>query len=338
MGSTTRDSRYRVAIVGMGHHGTGIAELVLEAGDALVGVVDVGDKVGRPVSSLVTAERAPDEPVRGSLEELVEAAGGGIDLAILSAAVDVDVVLDQAGFLLDRGINVLTLHQDLFEPADGWSADLDRRGRATGASMLATGVQDTWWVHLPNVAAGSTRDLRSVTVTSCVDVNTLSEAVGREHVGVGQNEAEFADFAAAMESYPPVLGAPLREAARRMGLAPLEATRTIAPITADHPVRWASADRQLAAGTVIGLQETVRFQTDRGIAFEGALRTVILEGKEVPADALDLDGDPALHLEFRPFPGEFITNTAVLNRIPDVVAAPGGLLSAADLPAARYRL
>lgn len=328
---------YRVAVVGLGHQGSGIARLLLEAGDDLVGAVDVGEKVGRPIRSLVRADRANDEPVRGSLQELVDTSGR-IDLAILSAAVDVDVLLDQARFLLDRGINVLTLHQDLFEPADGWSAELDRRGRATGASMLATGVQDTWWVHMPTVVAGSTRNIRSVAVTSCVDVNTLSAAVAREHVGVGLTGAELAGFAAAMNAAPPVLGAPLREAARRMGLAPLELSRTITPVTADHPVRWAAAGHELAPGTVIGMHEAVRFTTDRGITFEGAIRTVILEDGELPTDTLDVDGDPSLHLEYRPFPGEFVTNTSVVNRVPDVVEAPGGLLSAAGLPPARYRL
>lgn len=325
---------FRVGVVGLGHHGAAIASLVAGSRHHLVGAVDVGAKVGARISDLVTGPVDVGATVLGSLDELADL---DIDIAVLTAAVPLDVVLDQAGRLVDRGVNVLTLHQDLFEPRAPWAEELDRRASAGGATVLATGVQDTWWVHLPNVAAGSSWNVRSVTVTSCVDVNTLSEQVAREQVGVDLSVEEFTRFRTALEDLPPVQGAPLRVAARRMGLEPRDEQRTVTPVLAHEPTRWTAAARTIPAGRTVGLEERVEFATDGGLRFVGLLRTVVLPQDEAPVDRLEVDGDPPLHLEYRPFPGEHITNVAVINRIVDVVEGPAGLLTAADLPPASYR-
>ena len=324
----------RIGIVGLGLQGTGIGELLVEQGYRLAGAVDVGAKVGRPVSDYVAGAEA-EAIIHGSVPDLLSS--GHFDAVVLAAAIDVQQTLDQATAAMAAGVNVLALHADLFEPADAWANELNQMGIRTGASFLATGVQDTWWVHMPAVAAASTRNIRSITVRHLVDINGLSAQVGRE-IGVGLSPAAFSSAAGTVEGQQPVLGSPLREAARKLGLTPGDLNTTTEPVVATEKVWWESAGQWLSPGTVIGVEETTRFSSDAGISFVGTLRTVPLQGGEVPSDLLLIDADPELRLEHSPFPGGDITNIALVARIPDVLEAAGGVQSASKLPPARYRI
>lgn len=328
-------STAKIGIVGLGLQGAGIGALLLEQGYSLVGAVDVGEKVGRPVSEHVPGATA-DAVVHDSVKALLNAAAGGLDAVVLAAAIDAQTTVALARELMAAGISVLTLHADLFEPQASWAAELDLLGRSTGAGFLSTGVQDTWWVHMPALAAASTRNIRRISITHLVDINSLSAQVGRE-IGVGESVDRRSWAPENTQGEQPVLGSPLREAARRIGLVPKPGQTVTTPVVAEKPTWWESGNQWLAPGTVIGTEETTSFGTDGGIDFVGTLRTVPLQDGEVPSDLLVLDADPALRLEHSPFPGTDITNIALVARIPDVLAAGGGVHSASTLPAARYR-
>lgn len=322
-----------IGVVGLGLHGQGIAELAAQQGYLLRGAVDVGEKVGQPMRAFVS--QAPlDALVHGSIDALIDL---GVDLLVLTAAVSVETLLEHAHRALARGVDVLTIHSDVFAYDAQWADDLDRVAREHGASFLATGVQDTWWVQMPAIAAGSTVNLRAVELRHVVDVNSLSAEVGRM-IGVGLSPAQFAEhFAGADAEERPVLGDPLREAARKLGFTvPSEVTTTMEPVVADAAVVWTSAGRTLAAGEVIGSVELTQFTTAEGVRFSSSLRTVVLEAGTRPSDEVVIDADPALRLVHSPFPGDQITNVAAVNRIRDVLAAGPGVLNAAELPPARY--
>lgn len=322
-----------IGIVGLGLHGQGIAELAAQQGFLLRGAVDVGEKVGRPMRNFVSL--APlDALVHDSIDALIDL---GVDLLVLTAAVPVETLLEQANRALARGVNVLTIHSDVFAYDAQWADALDRMARAHGASFLSTGVQDTWWVQMPALAAGSTVNLRAIELHHVVDVNSLSAEVGRM-IGVGLTPAKFAEqFAGADPEERPVLGDPLREAARKLGLTvPSEVETTMEPVVADAEVAWTSAGRTLTAGEVIGSVELTAFTTAEGVRFSSSLRTVVLDAGTRPSDEVVIDADPALRLVHSPFPGDQITNVAAVNRIRDVIEAEPGVLSAATLPPARY--
>lgn len=332
--SVTPVSHLSIGVVGLGLHGRGIAELAIAQGYHVVGAVDIGDKVGSRLADFVAG--ALEGPiVHGELDELLALRP---DAVVLAAAVDIDVIVDQARRALEAGVNALTLHSDLFAYDSAWAEPLREAGARTGASFLSTGVQDTWWVQTPALAASSTVNLRKVRITHVVDANSLSPEVGRM-VGIGSTLEELLGRAETGEGEErPILGDPLREAARKLGLTIAgEAVTTVAPIVAEREFHWTSADRIIAAGLVIGTEERTDFTTEEGVDFEATLRTCLLDAGTPPSDELVIEADPTLHLRHAPFPGDAITNVALVNRIPDVVAAPGGVLSSADLPPASYR-
>lgn len=326
--------RYRLVIVGLGSQGAGIADEVVTLGHDLVGAVDIAPKAGRNVREFTTVAAMPElivsDDLEGTLRRTVP------DLVILAPALPLDPILEMAGVALDLGIDVLTLQQDVLSRDDRWAAAVDARARVGGASLMASGVQDVWWVQLPALVAASSLDVTRVRIGSEVSLEQLSRAIGEE-IGVMLSHDEFAEFAAATADYPSVLGAPMVEAARRMGLGAGPVSKRIAPIFPGEPYEWRAGGITIPVDRSCGFTETIGFTTDRGIRFEG---TIAVQPKH-PDDARDelrIDGRPDIHLVLPKFPGHEITNTSLIARIPDVIAAPPGVLFAAEMPPPRHQL
>lgn len=326
----------RIVVVGLGLHGTGVALALADQGDRIVGAADP-EHAGESLGEIL---RRSDDPAVADVEVDADAerllARVQADVAVIAAPVEPDELQDLTFACLDAGLDVLTIHEDAFDPPPEWAAEVDRRARLRGRSVLATGVQDVWWVHLPAVAAAATTNLTAVRFRHAIDLNQASEGYGRD-VGVGEDPAGFATIRdEVLLTGSSILGGPMRALARCLGLTPGEIQRTIDPVIADHLMRWEVGDADVAAGTLAGFSETSWFDTDEGVHFTGTFFFCLLE-PDVPYDEVVLDGDPQLRLEHRPFPGDRITDVVPAARLADLVAAPPGLLSVETMPPARYR-
>lgn len=199
---------------------------------------------------------------------------------------------------------------------------------------MGTGIQDIWWVQLPALFAAGCQEISKISYRSTLSADLLSAGIHAE-IGLGLAPEPFAELVAAISDRPSVLGGPMVEAARRMGLVPGSVHHTYEPQLAGERI-------ELASGTIIepgqakGTLETVSFDTDRGIRFEGIIQVVPI-APEDSCDELAIRGTPDLHIEYKPFPGEALTNNGLIARVPDIIEAAPGLHFAAELPAPRHQ-
>jgi 4-hydroxy-tetrahydrodipicolinate reductase len=322
----------RVAVVGLGGQGAGIAALLVKHGYNLVGAIDVGEKVGAPISQFVP-EYAGERVVRASVADLVQ---DKPEIAILAAAIGPEETAAQAAELMRNGVNAITLQPDMLVADPSWAAELDRIGKETGASFLSTGVQDTWWIQFPRIIAGSSCGIREVRIASTVDANDLPQPVGAA-IGVGMPADAFADHAKMLAHAPSVLTTPLLESARAMGLTPLDVVTGVEGVTAAIDLEWRSGGASVAAGDNIGITQSTHFATVEGITFYGTLTTALVAGAVRTPDRVQIIGDPDLDIQINNFPGVGVTNAAVLNRLQDVIEAKGGVLTPGGLSPMTYR-
>jgi len=317
-----------------------MARELTERGGQVVGLVDPS-LAGRPVAGLLdpTANVAEETGgggavVAASLDDLP--AGTDAQFALIAAPVDPAELEAMVCGCLQRRINVITIHEDAFDPPPEFAAAVDACARTHGVSFLATGVQDVWWVHLPAVAASSMSTLRAVRARHAIDLEQASRGYG-ELLALGGDPAVFPGirdgFLSAGSS---ILGAPLRVLAQLLGLTPGEISRTIEPVVAATATRWRLGERDIAPGTLAGFTEIASFTTEEGVDFTGTFHFCLTDPEE-PYDELLLEGDPELRLEHRPFPGDRLTDTIPIARIPDVIAASPGLHSVAAFAPPRYR-
>ncbi|HWI22367.1 MAG TPA: hypothetical protein VNT22_07110 [Baekduia sp.] len=325
----------RLAVVGLGAQGSSISRLALDLGHELLGGVEVGAKVGRPLGEFVDHPRVPDSTIFGSIEELIAQAGEP-DVVALAALIPTAATAELAAGLLRRGINVLTLDAELFEGQGPFADSLQAAGEAGGASIVSTGMQDTWWVHLPAVAAAGNHRITSVEMDDVANCGRFSQEVGLHEAGLGLAVSDFAAWAEPVLAAPPVQGAPLRELARLLGFTPGETSYEITPIIHDTPTDWFVPEIMLEPGRVAGARFVVSFPTEEGPTFTGNLRFEILDASAFSKDSFTIHGEVDTVVELPGFSARLYVPMGLVRRIPDVIAARPGFVRTTELPPGRY--
>ncbi|HWH26907.1 MAG TPA: hypothetical protein VNT53_09705 [Pseudolysinimonas sp.] len=321
----------RFAIVGMGFQGAGIAKIALSRGHELVGAVDIGPKVGKPVSEFVDGA-VPSAIVHGSVADLVNLPEP--PHFVLSAATidDPEVELDLARPLLAAGIGYLTINPAVFELTPEQHAEIDALGRANNAGYGAVGMQDIWWVQLPTLAAAAISRLDEMRYHSRIDIDTL---VGLEQF-LRMGEAPLAEGEPhPMQDWPSVMGDPMLTAARRMNLTPGEMTTYHEEVLAEKDLYWERGDLHVKVGHVVGSRSTNTFETAEGVSWRGVVEAVILQEGQTSRDEYQIIGEPSVTVTLDPYPGNRLTNAAAVSRIPDVLEG-AGVLDPETLPAPRF--
>jgi 4-hydroxy-tetrahydrodipicolinate reductase len=274
------------------------------------------------------------DAVRRSITELLDDSTATPHLVVAAAAVPLQAMLDLAGEVIDRGIDVITLHQDLFSYGASWTPDLHARAVAGGATVMGTGIQDTWWVQLLTLAASGVDAITKITLTNVVPLETLSWGIGEE-IGVALSSEEFEAHVRTTAEHPSVIGAPLVDAVQRMGAQAGPLTKSVEPVFGADPYVWSAAGRVLHPGETQGAIERVTFDTDSGFRVEGII-SVLPGGAETATGEITIEGVPTTRVAFGPLSKDS-TNTALVSRIPDVISAPPGVIFARDLAPARHQ-
>ncbi len=318
--------RIRIVILGLGPIGRAVAREILRSSDLkLVAAVDPSaDFVGRSVADLAGVE-APSPRVVRSLDSISTPA----DVAVHMAASRFAAGASQIEAALDRGWHVVSTCEEMIAAEGRWprrAAALDRKARAHGKAIVATGVNPGFVMDLlPSALANVCVEVRSVRVVRRVDTSKRRRAL-QEKTGVGLTLREFR--ARAREGRIGHVG--LRDSlmflARHLPGDFDVGEETLRPVVAKRVVR--QAGRKIPAGRVLGVHHVVAAKHRRDRRVFARLDLRMEYGLAKPFDEIRIAGDPPLHLRFEGgVPGDRATVGAALSGIRWVVHAPPGLVS-----------
>ena len=111
----------------------------------------------------------------------------------------------------------------------------------------------------------------------------------------------------------------------------------VEPVTSDSDVHCNGLDRVLKAGEVIGVNEKIEIVTVEGPKFRADFTAKIFGEEDVETNIWNIKGVPNIHMQQDNFPGWEITCTTVVNRIPDILNAEPGFITAEKLAPSKYR-
>jgi len=325
-------TRPRVALVGLGPIGVEVGK-ALAGRDfmTLLGAADPApDKAGRPLADLL-AGAFPGIAVRPTAAALyAETADsrGRADVVLLCTGSRLHTILPQIEEAIRAGFHIVSTCEELAYPELGhlpMARQIDQLAREKGVAVLGTGVNPGLVMdRLVLAVASACVRVDSVKVTRVVDAAKRRGPL-RAKVGAGLTLEEFAAGVASRKLGHVGLSESAAIIALGLGLTIHEITETIKPVIASRETDG------VAPGRVLGLHQIALVQT--GDEVRVSLDLTMAIGAESPADRIDIEGDPPVHVTVAGgFHGDRSTVGTAVNAVPFIVAASPGLKNVVTLP------
>ena len=323
-----------VVVVGLGATGLAITEALTSRTDCrIVGAADIQpDIADAPLSSVVPG--APPVAVVVSVDELPDA-----DVAVVATSSWVETIEPTLVALLGRGMNVVSICEELRDP--GLSHPelverLDRAAKLNGVSVLGTGCNPGMLMDtLPVVLSGLTTRVESIAIRRTADMSRYGAILAK--FGLGLSPDEFLarrDIGRVMGH----VGFAQSIAAIARGL---EWTLDKIEVDAIEPDIVAAEDRQgehllIPAGTVAGVVHRARGLRSGAAVVELATRFGIFAPNDDvdPGDTLTLVGREQTITVDAPGGYESFLSTVAMacNTVTAVAEADPGFRTLLELP------
>ncbi len=322
----------RVLMVGLGPLGQAIARDVSARLD--MQVVGAADPIhaDRPLADLV-----PDAPPGVLVHASVESIDAEADAAIVATSSDLAAVAPTLEAVLGRTRTVVSTCEELLFPRLGHpelAHDLDACARRHDARLLGTGVNPGFVMDtLALCATCVCRAVRSIRIER--RQNAADRRIPfQKKIGATLTPAQF--HAGVREGWLRHVGLPesLHLVADALGWRVDTWSETIEPVIADAPM--ACGLGEIPAGACRGVHQIASAMVNGREALTLIFHAAI--GEPDPADLIDLDADPPIHLAIHPnIHGDIATSAIAIHALHALVACPPGLHTMSTIPLPHFR-
>lgn len=326
----------RVVMFGTGAMGSLIARMLVERDASIVGAIGrsaVGRTLGE-VSGL--SGPAASVVVEGDAEALLRRTKP--DLVVMTIASYMEDVKEAVLTCLRAGANVISLAEEniySWHTSPEETAEIDRVAKENGVTYTCTGHQDGYWVQLVATLMGTAHHVQEVHGKASWNVDDFGPELARDQQ-VGDSAEEFAEWLRTAER-PPTFGRnTLHALAAANGLTVVESTTETEPVFAQTDMRCGALDLTVTQGNVIGFTDIDVVKTAEGPTLALEMTGKVYAEGEADSNAWVLRGEPNLDLQNLVLPTHLTTCGTLVNRVPQVLNAPAGYVTIAELPRLRY--
>lgn len=330
--------RVKAVVYGVGAMNSIATRLMLEKGVDVVGALARSpDKVGRDLGEVAGLGRATGVLVEDDPERVL--ASREADIAVIAVASYIGDMSEHLRRCAEHGVNVITISEEALYPwntAPMAAAELDRLARRHGVTITGTGHQDVYWVNLVSMVLATAHRIESVTGRASWNVDDYGLEVARDQ-RVDTTVEDFATWLAEADRPPSFGRNTLGALVADLGLTVAAEESVSRPEVADEPIASRSLGTTVAPGRVIGFTDVDTVRTREGIALTFEMTGRLYREGEADVNDWTVAGEPPLRLSNPAVPTRMTTCTQLVNRIPDVINAPPGLVTIEKLPRPRYR-
>jgi hypothetical protein len=327
----------RAIVYGVGEMGSIMTRLLLDKGVEIVGgIARSPSKVGKDLGEVSGLGRALGLPVENDVRP---ALGRGADIAVITVGSYLETMADHFRVCLEHGVNIITTEEETVYPwttATKSATELDTIARKNDVTLVASGVQDVFWLRLITVLMGAAQRIESVQGRCSWNADDFGPEV-TSHVCVGENPDVFRHHVRD-HGWPEFVARQTLEAmVASTGLSVVEVSSKVEPVVAEVDTPSNSMGSVVPAGRMLGTIDITTVKTAEGPEFILDMIGKVYAAGEVDENEWWVRGEPNLHLHNHDVPSRLITCSTTVNRVPDVINAEPGLISLDRLPHPRYR-
>jgi 2,4-diaminopentanoate dehydrogenase len=317
----------RIVIYGTGQYGLEAARIVVGKGWPIVAAFNrAGGKVGQDLGRLAGLSRDLGVVVQDC--ETANHKNLGADVAIFAMTDRLKTNLPSYQKIMDGGVNVICHGAEAYFPygADPDLADqIDAIAKRNKVSFTGTGIWDHSRIWAGILAAGPCTQIKSFFQKSMTDAQGANLA-SMKVCGVSMTQQEYADK---MSNTLGVIGGIYKliphHVLHALGYHITQVTERREPVLSDQPVYCHLLDRTLEPGISLGTRIIAEVQTQEGVSATTHIELRILPEGEVEHMVWTIDGMPPSKVRVDRTHPVHTSAACLVNRVPDVMAAPPGI-------------
>lgn len=320
----------RIVIYGIGFVGKALARFAIEKNWTIVAAFNrAGDKIGQDIARLAGLDRDIGIIVQDS--ETADYSTLKADIALVAMTDRMDWNWPAYERLLGAGINVLCHGADSYYP---WRSNnraiaekVDALAKANGVTFTGSGIWDVSRIWSGILAAGPCVQIKSLHHSSLTDAPRQG-VHHLKYIGIGMSREEFAEKIGADKDnrMGNMYTLALTAVVEKLGYTIAGISERREPIIFDKPFQIMATGETLAPGAIAGIRFLAEVSTVEGVPATSTIDLRPAMEGEIEFMSWAIEGLPRMEIRVKREDSGFASASSLFNRIPDVLAAPPGIV------------
>ena len=329
--------KVRVVQYGCGKMSKTIIQYLVQHGAEVVGAIDNNlAVVGTDIGEFAELGYKTGVKISDNAEEVF--ANCDADVAIVTVFSYMPEMEKIFETCLMNKVNVITTCE---EAIYSWNTSpavtnrLDRLAKENGVTITGSGMQDLYWINMPTLMMAGMNQIQKVKGAVSYNVEDYGLALAEAH-GAGYDLAKFEAEIAQAESLPSYMWNAAEGICAKMNWTIQAISQKSVPFVLEEDVYSETLGRTIPAGDAIGMSAVTKIQTYQGIELEVECIGKVYRENEGDMCDWEIMGEPNMVFSLEKPDTVAHTCATIVNRIPSLIHAPAGFVTAEKLETASY--